>query len=224
MAALLQTEVRQSCEYNFDDRDIRNVWTRKLRHSCESNPNTYLDKSREKTDIRQQAGVLGFSRTLAIEGAKYNIHVNTIAPTPLTALGSSFMPAEAKQLSKPDYLIPLVLALCSDKAPSPTGKLYEAGGGRFSRTRWQRSGGYSFPSDAEFSPEAVLEKWNLITSFDSRADHPEGPDEGSKRIMANIQKHGMKVSFSISTMLTGTQNPWMLTFSVDVKHSEGCGS
>lgn len=45
---------------------------------------------------------------------------------------------------KPDYVAPLVAALCSEKPPS-AGQLYEAGSGWFAATRWQRARGVDFP-------------------------------------------------------------------------------
>ena len=44
---------------------------------------------------------------------------------------------------KPDFVAPIVVALCSDKPPS-TAQVYEAGAGCFAATRWQRARGYDF--------------------------------------------------------------------------------
>jgi multifunctional beta-oxidation protein len=104
----------------------------------------------------QKCGVLGFSYALALEGAKYNIHVNTIAPGAGTALTRTVMPEDVVQALKPEYVAPLVVALCSDKVPTPTGGLYEVSSGWVATTRWQRSGGYRFPIDVNLSPEDVF--------------------------------------------------------------------
>ncbi|KAF2469696.1 NAD(P)-binding protein [Lindgomyces ingoldianus] len=135
-----------------------------------------------------KCGILGFSRSLALEGKKYNIFVNTIAPNAGTALTRTIMPEEMVQALKPDYVAPLVVLLCSDKAPTPTGGLYECGMGWFAATRWQRTGGHGFPVDVKLTPEAVLEKWEKINDFDDgRADHPHDNASGLKSIMANMQ-------------------------------------
>jgi multifunctional beta-oxidation protein len=132
---------------------------------------------------------LGFSRALAREGAKYNIYVNTIAPNAGTAMTRTIMPEEMVQAFKPDYIAPLVVALCSDKVPNePTGNLYEVGSGWVGRTRWQRSGGHGFPVDVKLTPEAVAAQFEKITNFDDgRADNPSDPSDGLKSIMANMQ-------------------------------------
>lgn len=139
--------------------------------------------------VTQKAGILGFSRALALEGYKYNIYVNTVAPNAGTAMTRTILPEEMVQAFKPDYIAPLVLALCSDKVPkNPTGGLYEVGSGWCGQTRWQRTGGHGFPVDVPLTPEAVLAEWRDIVNFDDgRADHPEKAQDSVGKIMANLE-------------------------------------
>ncbi|KAK0511284.1 hypothetical protein JMJ35_005857 [Cladonia borealis] len=134
-------------------------------------------------------GILGFSRALAREGAKYNIYVNTIAPNAGTNMTRSIMPEEMVQAFKPEQVAPMVVALSSDKVPKPpTGLLFEVGSGWHARTRWQRSGGHGFPVDVKLTPEDVVKAWSTIVNFDDgRADHPEDGQDGLKSIMNNMQ-------------------------------------
>ncbi|TVY56460.1 Peroxisomal hydratase-dehydrogenase-epimerase, partial [Lachnellula suecica] len=144
-----------------------------------------------------KCGILGFSRALAREGLKYNIYVNTIAPNAGTAMTRTILPEEMVQAFKPDYIAPLVVALCSDKVPKPpTGGLFEVGSGWVGQTRWQRTGGHGFPVDVPLTPEAVVKQWAKITNFDDgRADHPADAQEGTKSIMANMSnRSGAKKS------------------------------
>ncbi|KFA78060.1 hypothetical protein S40288_05443 [Stachybotrys chartarum IBT 40288] len=135
-----------------------------------------------------KCGILGFSRALALEGFKYGIYVNTIAPNAGTAMTATIMPEEMVQAFKPDYIAPLVLLLCSDKCPDPTGGLYEVGSGWVGRTRWQRTGGHGFPVDVELAPEEVLKHWKDIVTFDDgRADHPEKSQDGIQKVMQNME-------------------------------------
>lgn len=132
---------------------------------------------------------MGFSRALALEGKKYNILVNTIAPNAGTQLTATVLPPEVLEAFKPAYVAPLVIALCSDKVPAPgTGALYEVGSGCQARTRWQRSGGHGFPVDVKpLTPEAVVRQWAEIVDFnDGRADHPESGQDGLKSVRANF--------------------------------------
>lgn len=139
-------------------------------------------------------GILGFSRALAREGAKYNIFVNTIAPNAGTNMTRSIMPEEMVQAFKPEQVAPLVVALCSDKVPAPpTGGLFEVGSGWHARTRWQRSGGHGFPVDVKLTAEAVSKVWPKIVDFDDgRADHPEDGQDGLKSIMNNMKNKAGK--------------------------------
>ncbi|KAK5118517.1 bifunctional hydroxyacyl-CoA dehydrogenase/enoyl-CoA hydratase fox2 [Meristemomyces frigidus] len=136
-----------------------------------------------------KCGILGFSRALAREGAKYNIKINTIAPNAGTAMTRSIMPEEMVQAFKPDYVAPAVLLLCSDKVPEPsTGRLFEVGSGWVGETRWQRTGGAQFPIDVQLTAEEVRKNWQRILDFDDgRADHPEDPAAGTEKIMANME-------------------------------------
>lgn len=136
-----------------------------------------------------KCGILGFSRALAREGAKYNILVNTIAPNAGTNMTRTIMPEEMVQAFKPDYVAPIVVLLSSDMVPKPgTGGLYEVGSGWAAQTRWQRSGGHGFPVDIQLTPEHVLSQWKKIITFDDgRADHPSDGQDGLKSIMANME-------------------------------------
>ena len=136
----------------------------------------------------QKCAILGFSRALALEGYKYNIYVNTIAPNAGTAMTRTILPEELVQAFKPDYIAPLVLALSSDKVPTgPTGGLYEVGSGWVGQTRWQRAGGHGFPVDVPLTPEEVVKHWNDIVTFDERADHPSKTQDSVGKILQNME-------------------------------------
>ena len=60
-----------------------------------------------------KAGITGLTRTLAIEGAKYNILANVIAPSAGTAMTSTIWPQEMVDAFKPDFIAPVVGYLTS---------------------------------------------------------------------------------------------------------------
>lgn len=152
-----------------------------------------------------KCAILGFSRALALEGYKYNIYVNTIAPNAGTAMTRTILPEELVQAFKPDYIAPVVLALCSDMIPkSPTGGLYEVGSGWVGQTRWQRTGGHGFPVDIPLTPEEVVKHWKDIVTFDHRADHPEKTQDSLQKIMANMENRAGEAK-SESSLSTGNQ-------------------
>ena len=76
--------------------------------------------------------VVGLMNTLKLEGEKYNIKVNTIAPLAASRLTRDIMPPEIFEKSKPEFVLPMTLYLCSDRCPV-TGNIYNAGMGFFNR-------------------------------------------------------------------------------------------
>lgn len=102
---------------------------------------------------------------------------------------ATILPPEMVEAFKPDYIAPLVLALCAEEGPeNPTGGLYEVGSGWCGQTRWQRSGGAGFPVDVPLTPEAVAQQWTKIINFDDgRADHPEKTQEAIQKVLENSE-------------------------------------
>ena len=64
--------------------------------------------------------LVGFMQTLAIEGAKNNIRVNSLAPTARTAMTEGLLPPQALELLGPEYVSPALLALVAEDAPTRT--------------------------------------------------------------------------------------------------------
>ena len=79
-------------------------------------------------------GLFGLSNTLSLEGAKYNIKSNTIAPLAKSRLTETVMPEELLANLKPDYVAPLVLYLCHESCDE-TGSLFEVGAGWIGKCR-----------------------------------------------------------------------------------------
>ncbi len=75
-------------------------------------------------------GLVGLMLTLKIEGARNNIHTNTIAPIAATRMTENLMPKAALAALGPELVTPAVVFLCSEDAPN--GVVLQAQGGRFS--------------------------------------------------------------------------------------------
>ena len=64
--------------------------------------------------------LVGLMQTLAIEGAKNNIHVNCLAPTAATRMTEGLMPQAVLEALDPKAVVPAMLVLASEQAPSRT--------------------------------------------------------------------------------------------------------
>lgn len=112
-----------------------------------------------------KAAITGLTRTLAIEGKKYNILANVIAPSAGTAMTATIWPQEMIDAFKPEFIAPVVGYLTSADNEETSGDLFEILGGWAAQTRWQRSGGHGFPTKKPLTPEDVVAKWANITTF-----------------------------------------------------------
>lgn len=64
--------------------------------------------------------LVGLMQTLSIEGAKHHIHVNCLAPTAATRMTEDLMPPQVLAALKPEAVVPAMLVLVADDAPTRT--------------------------------------------------------------------------------------------------------
>ena len=132
-------------------------------------------------------GIHGFTQTLALEGKKYNIVVNTIAPIAGSRMTETVLPKELLEALKPEYVSSLVAKLAHDSTED-NGGLYEVGGGFYAKLRWERSTGKTFRLGRNISPEDVDGSWKDISQFDTTT-HPDSVAISMQPIMENVE-HG----------------------------------
>jgi NAD(P)-dependent dehydrogenase (short-subunit alcohol dehydrogenase family) len=76
-------------------------------------------------------GLVGFTRVLAVEGAKNNIKANAIAPVAKTRMTEDLLGPMADNLL-PEHITPIVAWLAHEDCPV-SGEVYSCGGGRVAR-------------------------------------------------------------------------------------------
>ena len=85
---------------------------------------------RLKAQFPVKLAQVGLMHTLKIEGAKNNIHTNTIAPVAATRMTEDLIPEEAQKNLGPELVTPAAIFLVSDQAPN--GVILQAQGGTYS--------------------------------------------------------------------------------------------
>src|SRR6185312_15339364 len=130
-------------------------------------------------------GLVGLSNTLALEGHKKNVLVNTIAPIAGSRLTETVLPKELLDALRPEYVSPLVAYLCHESC-TDTGGLYEVGGGYFAKLRWERTLGKKFKLGKAIEPEALAAAWPEVTSFE-KSEHPADITSSMQPVLDNIQ-------------------------------------
>ena len=108
-----------------------------------------------------KAGIAGFARCLYLEGARYGITVNILAPTALSRLTDDILPEQAKAAIPPEKVSPTVVWLCTDEAKEVTGRTWLVTGNRVSLLSWQvnaiaQKDEAEDPWDVEDIGEAIL--------------------------------------------------------------------
>ncbi len=99
--------------------------------------------------------LVGLMQTLSLEGAKYGIHVNALAPTAATRMTEDLMPQAVLDALKPEAVVPAMLVLVSDQAPSRT--ILCAGAGSVEAAHISLTQGAWVGLDAQ-SPERLAEQ------------------------------------------------------------------
>jgi NAD(P)-dependent dehydrogenase (short-subunit alcohol dehydrogenase family) len=84
--------------------------------------------------------VVGLMNALRLEGLKYDVLVNTVAPVAVTRMSASVLPRERHDELTTDAVSPMVAYLCSDRCKH-TGATWAAGAGYFSRAELREGPG-----------------------------------------------------------------------------------
>lgn len=119
-------------------------------------------------------GLVGLMQTLALEGAKYDIRVNCIAPTAATQMMEGILPDAQLTLLRPELVSPAVLALVS--ADAPTRAIVCAGAGGFELANITLTQGIHLPG-SQPSAESLLAQWAQVTNRKGELVPEQGFDQ-----------------------------------------------
>jgi NAD(P)-dependent dehydrogenase (short-subunit alcohol dehydrogenase family) len=119
-------------------------------------------------------GLAGLARTLALEGAKYNVRVNTIVPVAATRMTEELFPPELLARFQPELVAPAALFLVSEDAP--TNAIVGAGAGVVQAAYVTLTRGVVLPDD-DRTPEAVAASWAKIADREGEIVPQSGADQ-----------------------------------------------
>jgi NAD(P)-dependent dehydrogenase (short-subunit alcohol dehydrogenase family) len=128
--------------------------------------------------------------TLCIEGEKYDIKVNCIAPTAATRMTEDLMPPEVLAMLEPKEITPAVLFLCSNNAP--THRIVLAGAGCYAMVRLLESEGVYLNED-ERNVDGVAAHFEQIGNMDNAREILAGGDHVTKILTKAAQAKGIKL-------------------------------
>jgi len=104
-------------------------------------------------------GLAGFAKTLSLEGAKYNVRVNSIAPTAATRMTEDIFPPEMHAAFNPENVVPAALFLVSEDAPNNA--IVGAGAGVVQAAYITLTPGVAL-AEGQRNVEAVAAAWDRI--------------------------------------------------------------
>ena len=124
-----------------------------------------------------KAGLSGFMRTLCLEGAKYDIRINTLSPTARSRMTENLMPEEIlEKLTVESVSAGLVYLVCDE---APNRMILCAGAGGFSETKVVETKGINL-SEGEQTAENVAKFIDKIRDTDGMEEFTNGGQQGAK--------------------------------------------
>ncbi len=110
-------------------------------------------------------GLIGLMNALKIEGAKYNVKINTIAPVAASRLTEDVMPPEFFAKLKPEFITPLVTYLASEENQD-SGYIFNCGMGWYSRSAIVMGNGALIGDGSrDIKAEEIRDAWKKITDL-----------------------------------------------------------
>ena len=123
--------------------------------------------------------LVGLMQTLAIEGEKHNIRVNALAPTAATRMTEGLLPETVLALLQPEAVVPAMLVLAHESAPTRTTLC--AGAGSFEAAHITMTEGLFLGVGADV-PEQLAARLDEVTARSGDQVPQSGSVQGSHEV------------------------------------------
>jgi NAD(P)-dependent dehydrogenase (short-subunit alcohol dehydrogenase family) len=131
--------------------------------------------------------LVGLMQTLALEGAKYHIHVNALAPTAATRMTEGLMPEEILAMLQPEAVVPAMLVLAHETAPTRTTLC--AGAGSFEAAHVTLTQGV-FVGTGPDAPEQLARRLAEVTDRAGETVPGSGAAQGALEVQKAMAARG----------------------------------
>jgi NAD(P)-dependent dehydrogenase (short-subunit alcohol dehydrogenase family) len=123
--------------------------------------------------------LVGLMQTLSLEGLKNDIRVNCLAPTAVTRMTESLLPPDMLQAFDPQAVVPAMLVLAAEQAPTRTTLC--AGAGAFEAAHITLTHG-AFIGTGEDAPEQLLARLDEVRSRRGEQVPASGAEQGTNEL------------------------------------------
>ena len=131
--------------------------------------------------------LVGLMQTLSLEGAKNNIRVNALAPTAATRMTEDLMPEAVLQALKPEAVVPAMLVLVAEDAPTRTVLCAGAGSVEAAHITLTQGAWVGLGSDA---PEKLASQLAQVCAREGDMVPQSGAAQGSHEVGRAMERLG----------------------------------
>ena len=131
--------------------------------------------------------LVGLMQTLALEGAKHDIHVNCLAPTAATRMTEGLMPQAVLDALEPQAVSPAMLVMACEDAPNRT--IICAGAGSFEVAHITLTQGIHLGTGADV-PERLLDALAQVRDRSAETVPMAGSEQGTLEVAKAMKAHG----------------------------------
>jgi NAD(P)-dependent dehydrogenase (short-subunit alcohol dehydrogenase family) len=135
-----------------------------------------------------KAGLIGLMNVLHLEGHKHDIRVSSICPVAATRMMDGLLPQAVVEWMTPEAVVPAVLYLASEDAPSRT--ILGAGAGVYTRIEIVETEGI-YLEESRRTPEEIARQFNALSDATTARSRPHSGDQTRRLLERAARARGI---------------------------------